>query len=110
MILSEQTKVALAAHASNINTQLEFRFLNNDDMAWSPHYGGPFFLNVCAYRVKHTETIPHPYADVIVAFINDPTVEIQYKFPEDIDWHVMDSNLALTFFPEATYEIMPKKG
>lgn len=108
--LSEQTKAAMAAYARDINTPLEYRILEAEHIMWLPHDDSAyFFFNVCEYRVKPMEVTPHTNADVILAFIADPTVEIQYRYPDDIDWHVMDTSL-MAFYPDVRYEIMPKKG
>lgn len=109
--LSEQTKAALAAYARDINTPLEYRFIDRNDNLWFPHdESAYFFFKVCEYRVKPVmETTPHKFAEIILAFAADPTVEIQYRYPDDIDWHVMDTSL-MTFYSEVIYEVMPKKG
>lgn len=109
--LSEQTKAALAAYARDINTPLEYRIIEAEFSMWLPHDDSAyFFFNVCEYRVKPAmEVTPHANADIIMAFIADPTVEIQFRYPDDIDWHVMDTSL-MTFYSDVLYEIVPKKG
>lgn len=110
IILSEQTKTALAAYARDINTPLEYRIIEMENNMWLPQDNSThFFLKVCEYRVKPSVITPHTNAEIILAFLADPTVEIQYRYPDDIDWHVMDTSL-MTFYPDVLYEIMPKKG